>query len=322
LGASRDMLQMDLRYFYEHLKHIGKVNKIDLMLHSYGGDVTVPWRLVNLIKQFCTEFNVIIPFFAFSAATLTSMGADSIVMLPAATLGPTDPSYNGPFVPIDGIQQKQPINVEDITSYLDFVKEDLKIESEEGRIESLKILSQSDTRIHPMVLGGSKRTSKLARKYATDLLSLHMNPTTEKSKINKIVKTFSSDLYQHDHPINREEAKRHGLKIIIENPQTEALIWQLYEAYEDLMDMNEVYDFTIEFKKVNTTPLQLSTGTNIFPITITLPALDMVIIGSESLSYTYQILYEVTGLQFLDPQSNIKESYNSIIKSVKWVKDP
>src|SRR5260221_11539820 len=92
LNLSYDMQQiLDTRYIYDHLRNIGKIKKLDLIINSFGGDVTLSWRLVNLIRQFTEEFNVIIPLHAFSSATLTAMGADSIVMLPVACLGPTDP---------------------------------------------------------------------------------------------------------------------------------------------------------------------------------------------------------------------------------------
>ena len=51
-----------IRKVYEHLAMIeedkrGKID-IDLFLVSNGGDGTVPWRLVTLIKEFAKKFSV------------------------------------------------------------------------------------------------------------------------------------------------------------------------------------------------------------------------------------------------------------------------
>src|SRR5215471_11396137 len=59
---------------YEHLRTITTApeeTKIDLFLHSNGGDGIVPWRLVPLIRERCSHFSVLVPHHAFSAATLT-----------------------------------------------------------------------------------------------------------------------------------------------------------------------------------------------------------------------------------------------------------
>jgi ClpP class serine protease len=98
-------MAMDVvRLFYEHLRALparqgGEHRKIDLFLHSNGGDGVVPWRLVTLIREYCDEFAVLVPFRAFSAATLTAMGANEIVMHPLGMLGPIDPTTSNAFIP-------------------------------------------------------------------------------------------------------------------------------------------------------------------------------------------------------------------------------
>lgn len=81
-------------YFSEHLDKIGKVNKISLLLYTCGGDTMVTYSLINLIRQFCKEFEIIIPSKSSSYCTIISLGAASIMMTKQATLGPIDPSLN------------------------------------------------------------------------------------------------------------------------------------------------------------------------------------------------------------------------------------
>ena len=107
-------MAMDVpRKIFEHLRPIGakKTPKIDLFLHSNGGDGTVPWRLVTLIREYADKFSVLVPYKAFSAATLTALGADEIIMGPMGMLGPTDANINGPFNPPNPYSDLPPIPV-------------------------------------------------------------------------------------------------------------------------------------------------------------------------------------------------------------------
>ncbi len=87
-----------LDYFIDHLDRIGKPKKISLFLYTRGGNTLGAWSLVNLIRQFCNELEVIIPSKSHSAGTLISLGANTIVMTKQATLGPIDPSLNSPLI--------------------------------------------------------------------------------------------------------------------------------------------------------------------------------------------------------------------------------
>jgi ClpP class serine protease len=81
-----------VRPLYDQLLAVGKIERIDLFLYSRGGDVSVPWRIVSMFREFCREFSVISPYKAHSAATLISLGADEIVMGKKSELSPIDPT--------------------------------------------------------------------------------------------------------------------------------------------------------------------------------------------------------------------------------------
>jgi hypothetical protein len=68
-GLETGMAMDSIRFIYEHLRDIPtpkETTKIDLYLHSNGGDGIVPWKLVTLIREYCSEFNVIVPYCAFA----------------------------------------------------------------------------------------------------------------------------------------------------------------------------------------------------------------------------------------------------------------
>ena len=49
-------------FFLEHLAQMGFQEKLDLYIYSTGGITMAGYGLVNLMKEFCKSFNVIIPF--------------------------------------------------------------------------------------------------------------------------------------------------------------------------------------------------------------------------------------------------------------------
>ena len=106
---------------FEHLEADYNLseNGVDLFIHSNGGSGTVPWRIVNLIRQYTKNFAVLVPHHAFSAATLIALGADEIVMHKMGCLGPIDPSVANGFNPQNPQQPGQllPISVEDVTAF-------------------------------------------------------------------------------------------------------------------------------------------------------------------------------------------------------------
>ena len=53
------------------LRAIGKAGKIDLFLYSTGGDTLVPWRLVSMMREYCDQFSVLVPYKAVSYTHLT-----------------------------------------------------------------------------------------------------------------------------------------------------------------------------------------------------------------------------------------------------------
>lgn len=109
-----------VRPLYKHLLALLDAaparQKLDLFLYSRGGDVSVPWRIVPMIREFCEEFCVLIPYKAHSAATMISLGADRIVMGKKAELSPIDPTLVRAVIGEATVPPPE-ISVEDVSSY-------------------------------------------------------------------------------------------------------------------------------------------------------------------------------------------------------------
>lgn len=140
-------------YFIEHLDKIGVVPKITLLLHTNGGNTLAGWNIVNLIRQFCDDFEVLVPVKARSTGTLMCLGADRIIMTKQATLGPIDPSVNTPLNPqINGAgpEARVPVSVEAIKGFLELAKHELSISDENALATIFSTLAE---KVHPLVLG-------------------------------------------------------------------------------------------------------------------------------------------------------------------------
>ena len=242
-----------IRLFRELLDPVGHVEKIDLLLITRGGHILTPLRLMSLLREFAGKVNVLVPYMAHSAGTLIALGADEIVMGAMGELGPVDPSVANSFNPIlqpEDIQgtahQKPrpriPISVEDVTSYLNFAKSHAQLDAA-GMAQAYSALT---SQVHPLALGNILRHHSLIRHLAKTLLLMHMNPETDKEKIESIVKKLTEELYSHEYTITRDEATRLGLKVAKPSEKAEGYLWDLYRLYEGFFGIDRPINLAAE----------------------------------------------------------------------------
>ncbi|MDY0140642.1 MAG: hypothetical protein RBR97_01965 [Bacteroidales bacterium] len=172
-----------------------------------------------------------IPSKAQSSGTLISIGANTVVMTKQATLGPIDPSLNGPLNPQNpqvpqNPSARIPVSVKSIKGYFALAKDDLKIENENELTQILLSLSE---KVHPLVLGDVYRSRTQIQMLARKLLSKQIE---NKEKIEKIISFLTSDSGSHDYTIYRNEAKNE-LGLNIEKPNEE-LYSIIKETFNDL----------------------------------------------------------------------------------------
>jgi len=191
----------------DHLNSLGRVENLDLFLYTRGGDTNSVWPLVNMCREFCEKFALLVPFRAHSAGTLIGLGADEIVMGPFGELSPIDPETTNPFNPVfeNDPSKRKPISVEDVASYMELArdKEYVGLEREEHILEVFRGLSHH---VHPLALGNVFRTLRQTRLLARKLLELHMDAERDKERIDTIIDTLTVELYSHHHVIGREES--------------------------------------------------------------------------------------------------------------------
>ena len=230
-----------LPLFAEHLDKMEETDKISLLLYTNGGDTLTAWSLVNLIRNFCHELEVIIPANCFSSGTLISLGANKIVMTKQAALGPIDPSINGPLNPmIPGInnpQAKVPVSVEFVKAYLEMAKKDFGIRSEKYMTEVLLHLSE---KIHPLTLGQVYKSKSQIQMLARKLMKWQK---LSKFKEQNIINFLCSESGSHDYSIRRKEARDSlGLNVEIPTDVLYSIIKGIYDNISQELELGRPYD--------------------------------------------------------------------------------
>lgn len=259
-------------FIYKHLEKIDNVPKINLFIYTTGGITISGYGIVNLIREYCEEYNAIIPFKCLSTGTLMTLGANSIIMSKMGQLGPVDPSLEHPLGPEvqhpqnPMIKGKVPVNVEDVMSFFDLAKKQAKTTSEG---EFTAVLTMLASNIHPLVLGAVNRSRNEIRFLARTLLKQHMSNA---QRIDSIVSTLVEERFSHNYLIGRKEARQDlHLNIIDTNSELMTDIMNLYGEYNQILHLDAPYNPETSLGKDNEKTATLHRS----------------IIESESLTHTY-----------------------------------
>jgi len=231
-----------LPYIIEQIDNLPKASKsVDFLIASYGGDPMVAWRILTLIRQRLGEEGnvaVLIPHSAYSAATLVALGANHIVMHPNGHLGPVD-------MQITTVSESGPkrFSTEDISAFLDFVRENLRITDQE-HVRMLFELTVKE--VGSLGIGFTARTSRLAVDLGERLLAMHMKDDEARTKLHSIVENMSRKFQSHAYPVSRTEALKLGLPVENRDEALEELIWKAWLDIEEELQENTPFDTLIE----------------------------------------------------------------------------
>jgi len=217
--------------FVDHLRSIGKVPRLDLFLYTRGGATDSVWPLVSLLREYCTEFAVIVPFRAHSGGTLICLGADTVLMTEFAELSPIDPTTGNQFNPADPTnpRTKFGISVEDVAAFFKLSEERAGIRAEQNRLEVLRELTRQ---VHPLALGNVQRVYMQIRRLARALIKSRKDSRVSRRAQDRIIRALTEEFYSHLHAITRTEAQD-LMEEWIRCPtgDEEAAIWKLFDQY-------------------------------------------------------------------------------------------
>lgn len=237
--------QMSSDVIHEVTKQLLAIPKeakdLDFLIVSHGGDALVSWRVISLLREQFTKVAALVPYCAYSAATLLVLGADEILMHPFSNLGPVDPQLSrrkrlprreGQENEFETIQ----FGADDIRHYLRFIREDVGLTDQEQLQKSFEQLSNE---IGTIPIGVAKRASNFALMIGERILSLHMK---DESKTKLIVESLNKSFYHHGYPLHRSEVTQIGLPVKKPSEELQNLMWELWLDYENEMECNTPFD--------------------------------------------------------------------------------
>lgn len=223
----------------EHLDALFPAKKISFILYTNGGNTMAAWNMVNMLKMFCDELEIIVPSRARSAGTLMCLGADMVLMTKQATLGPIDPSLSGPLNPgIPGASPdaRAPVSVEAVRGYIEMAKQDFGVKAGSDMAHVLMNLSE---KVHPLVLGSIFRSRSQIQSLARELLK---GQVKDAAKTKKIIDFLCSESGSHDYTINRREAKQLGLNVEVPSEKLYRLIKDWLQAMRAELEVTSPFD--------------------------------------------------------------------------------
>ncbi len=251
--------------FIELLQEIGKQKKLDLFLLSPGGFADQAFNMSRWCRQYADQFNVIIPYYAKSAATLLSLGADELLMGPSSELGPIDPQI---LIPDEygRTMQVSALSIKDALKVIEDITED----NQEKALKYMPLIEKIDLK----VLGEYERAIQSAKQYASDLLHMsgllkgknvkETDANDSKKKVSrhkKIAHQLTEGYYSHGYAIGVDKVQELGFTVVCPgndgfDPEVWKSVWRLHKMYDDMMKNNRnerlLSESLVEYKQVMT----------------------------------------------------------------------
>lgn len=213
LDISFSLNSLTALYLHKLVRKMGKIEKLDLILDSSGGEIDSAVKISNICKEYSKEFNVIVPFYAKSAATLIAISADNLLLCKAGELGPLDPQFMQPEI---GSFPAQAIN--DTLEFVYSIKDHNAKQMMMGKI-------------NPFIIGKFNHSIRAAKQYIEEISCIKDSRT----KSNLIFSLVGKYLH-HGYPIDKKMCSSLKLNNCTKKLPQE-IENEIYAIHESLVDM-------------------------------------------------------------------------------------
>ncbi len=213
----------DFENIFECVNTIGKQKRLDLYIVSQGGFANPAYKIARLFQNYSEDkFSVLVPYYAKSAATILSLGADEIIMGPSSELGPIDPQ----LISKDNFQ----ISALTLKESLDYITKAIKKDP-----ETAPLYVPMMDKMNLMELGHFEREIESAKQYATELLTSRKRKKLEKTDAQEVANKFVKEYKTHGFVIDAKMACSllgDTIKEINSEDNLWKCMWQLYNVYD------------------------------------------------------------------------------------------
>lgn len=215
--------EFDIRDVYKELRAGGatkenKIPKLDLLLHTYGGDPVAAYRIAQLLRGMCNSMDILVPEHAYSAGTLMCFSSDNIRLGDFAGLSPID-------ITITKEGKSEGVQLAGLDSFLEFAQKarreaerDLKELERDGansRVDS-DLLVQMVKEIGAMTVGRYYRERLLTGHYASILLESFMFKGVSDclSRTQSVIAHFLFGAPSHEFHLDYQFCKEWHLRVV------------------------------------------------------------------------------------------------------------
>ncbi len=219
------------------LDGIGQTERLDLMLHSPGGDANTAEKIIDMCRKHCTEsFRVIVPNMAKSAGTLVVLGADQVTMGYLSELGPIDAQV---LMPVGGIMQQ--LSAQSFIEARDELEDKVAQAIKEGEppdayLQQLALLNPAFVKHCERLMG---LAMDMAKKWMAKYMLRGQPQATRKAGLTAKALSSTSRYFTHGRYISGEELKNAtGIHLEIELLSQDDPLW---EMITELYVRTEIY---------------------------------------------------------------------------------
>jgi ClpP class serine protease len=236
----------------------GATGSLDVVLESDGGDADAAYQAVLILRSVTDDLRVLVPSWAKSAATLFSLGGDTIAMAAAfAQLGPLDAQVTDPRNPattmsaLDGYQ-----SIEYLRDYA-LQTQNLSIgqmlEGSRSRIPLGEVIERAESfttsvispimaHVKPLDFGGWGRTLDIGKIYAERLLASYGMADKGARAARKVANELVYGYPHHGFVIDLNEARKLGLNAVPvdedEHRLSLAVVERAFDCRQEICDEN------------------------------------------------------------------------------------
>lgn len=245
----------DIKEFINLIKDIpDDIQEIDLILHSNGGYMSSAHRIIELLRSRFKKVNFLIPFTAYSAASMMCMAADEIIMTPESSLSPFDvqilvPDTYNEYLPARLMIECSKEAKKSLNPFCIFTPRDMYKNWNWKMIKNTKLLcdiSIKESRVYPLywLMKYMFKSHTPSNVYFTEVFFMPFwkRFTLNGRKANRIVNTFINlgIKLSHSTPIMCNDMKNMGLRVNCAEGELLQLMRETYQLSDKLFERSNL----------------------------------------------------------------------------------
>ncbi len=218
------LVSKDFETIFDCVSSLGKQDNLDLYVFSRGGLINPAYKIARLFQDYSnSKFSVLIPYFAKSAATILSLGADEVVMGPASELGPIDPQIS-----LENSSSLTPVLA--LKESLEYIKKEIQNNQKLAPLY-VPLMDKVDL----ITLGHFEREIESAKQYGAELLTLRKKNKLGERQAAVIAEKLVEKYKTHDFVIDGKAASsllEGAVALLDSSDPVWQCMWQMHYIYE------------------------------------------------------------------------------------------